>query len=68
MPTGKIKFFDETRGFGFIIPDDGGADDIFFHVTSLREGDDIAPGVEVSFKIGADKRNGKIRALCVDSV
>jgi cold shock protein len=67
MPTGKIKMFAEDRGFGFIIPDDGG-DDVFFHVTSLRDGDDITPGVEVSFKIGADKKNGKIKAVSVDLV
>jgi 'Cold-shock' DNA-binding domain len=41
MPTGKIKMFNEDRGFDFIKPDDGGVD-AFFHVSALREGDEIA--------------------------
>ena len=36
MPTGKIKMFNEDKGYGFIIPDGGGVD-VFCHVTALKE-------------------------------
>jgi CspA family cold shock protein len=65
MPTGKIKMFNDQRGFGFIKPDDGGVD-IFFHVSALREGDEISVGKAVSFETGPDSKTGKIKAISVD--
>jgi cold shock protein len=67
MPIGKVKFFKEDRGFGFIMPDDGDSD-VFFHVSALHEGDEIAPGVAVRFEMGVDKKTGRPRAFCVDLV
>jgi cold shock protein len=67
MPSGKIKMFNEDKGFGFIKPADGG-DDVFFHVTALREGDDITVGKAVTFEIGVDPKSGKSKAVSVDLV
>jgi CspA family cold shock protein len=67
MPTGKIKMYNEDRGFGFIKPDDGG-DDIFFHVSALRVGDDVARDLAVSFEVGVDHKSGKSRAISVDLI
>jgi CspA family cold shock protein len=69
MPIGKVKLFNEERGFGFIKPDDG-TGDVFFHITALREGADVAVGVgiAVSFEMGTDKRTGKTKAVSVDLV
>ncbi len=46
MQEGKVKFFNETKGFGFITPNNGGAD-VFVHVTGLI--DEIREGDIVSF-------------------
>jgi CspA family cold shock protein len=67
MPSGKIKMFNEDKGFGFIKPDDGGAD-VFFHVSGLRDGDDITVGKAVTFEMGVDQKSGKSKAVSVDLV
>ncbi|MFA7687115.1 MAG: cold-shock protein [Moheibacter sp.] len=49
MNKGVVKFFNETKGFGFITPEDGG-DDVFVHVSGLRsnvrENDKVSYDVE----------------------
>jgi len=49
MQEGTVKFFNQTKGFGFITPADGG-DDIFVHVTGLasdvRENDNVTFDIE----------------------
>ena len=65
MSHGKIKLFNEVKGFGFIKPDDGG-NDVFFHVSDLREDDEIVVGAAVTFEIGIDKKSGKSKAVNVD--
>ncbi len=48
MATGKVKFFNNSKGFGFITPDDGGKD-LFVHVSSTK--DEIRDGDKVSFDV-----------------
>jgi cold shock protein len=67
MPLGKIKMFNDEKGFGFIRPDDG-SNDVFFHVSSLREGDDVTVGKAVTFETGVDPKSGKTKAVSVDLV
>jgi len=52
MATGKVKWFDATKGFGFITPDDGGKD-IFAHHTGISgEGyKSLAENQEVTFEV-----------------
>lgn len=53
MASGKVKFFNTEKGFGFITPDEGGKD-VFAHKTGLqepiREGDKVSYDVEDSPK------------------
>jgi CspA family cold shock protein len=53
MTTGVVKFFNETKGFGFIKADDSGKD-IFVHVSALQSS--IQEGDKVTFDIEEGKR------------
>jgi len=48
MNRGMVKFFNDTKGFGFIAPENGG-DDIFVHTTGLN--DDIRENDSVSYEV-----------------
>lgn len=62
MSNGTVKFFNDSKGFGFIVPDEGGKD-IFVHanglVDEINEGDKVSYDVEESPK-GLNALNVKV--------
>ena len=63
MTTGTVKFFNATKGFGFIAPEDGSAD-VFVHVSAVERAGmrTIVEGQKLSFDVVKDNRNGKSAA------
>ena len=64
MSTGTVKWYNETKGYGFIQPDDGGKD-VFVHATALERAGmrGLSEGQKVSFELQADRRTGKESAV-----
>lgn len=60
MATGTVKFFNQTRGFGFITPDDG-SKDVFVHISAVERSEltTLTEGQKVSFEVQPDARGPK---------
>jgi CspA family cold shock protein len=56
MATGKVKWFNATKGFGFITPDDGGKD-VFVHITAVQQAglQDLKDGQKVSYELKEER-------------
>jgi CspA family cold shock protein len=64
MTTGTVKFFNATKGFGFISPEDGGKD-VFVHVTAVEAAGlrSLSEGQRVTFDVQPDARGSKAANL-----
>jgi cold shock protein len=64
MATGTVKWYNETKGYGFIQPDNGGKD-VFVHATALERAGmrGLAEGQKISYEVEADRRTGKESAI-----
>ena len=60
MTTGTVKFFNTTKGFGFIAPE-GGGDDVFVHITALQRSglQTLNEGDKVQYNTAINQRTGK---------
>jgi CspA family cold shock protein len=63
MTTGTVKWFNSQKGFGFIQPDEGGAD-VFVHISAVERAGmaSLHEGQKLSFELERDKRSGKTSA------
>jgi CspA family cold shock protein len=63
MSAGTVKWFNSTKGFGFIQPDDGGQD-VFVHISAVERAGmrDLREGQKISYELTQDKRSGKMSA------
>jgi CspA family cold shock protein len=69
MTTGIVKWFNSTKGFGFIQPDNGGAD-AFVHISAVERAglSGLEEGQKVSFDLERDSRSGKMTVTALKSL
>ena len=63
MASGTVKWFNSTKGFGFIQPDNGGAD-VFVHISAVERAGmtNLVEGQKINFEIEQERRTGKSAA------
>ena len=63
MPTGTVKWFNATKGFGFIAPD-GGGQDVFVHISAIERAGlhGLNEGQKISYEVVSDPKRGKSSA------
>ena len=68
MTTGTVKWFNPTKGFGFIQPDDGGKD-VFVHVSAVERSElgHLSEGQKIAFEVERDRKTGRESAVSLRS-
>ena len=63
MTTGTVKWFNATKGFGFIQPDQGGPD-VFVHISAVERAGlgSLQEGQKIGYEVERDQRSGKMSA------
>ena len=69
MQVGTVKWFNNQKGFGFIQPDEGGAD-VFVHISAVERAGlaTLQEGQKIGFELERDKRSGKSAASQLQAV
>jgi CspA family cold shock protein len=69
MTTGTVKWFDATKGFGFIQPDEGGQD-AFVHISAVEQAGmrTITEGQKIEYELQRDSKSGKMAACNLQAV
>ncbi|NIX76287.1 cold-shock protein [Microvirga terricola] len=64
METGTVKWYNETKGYGFIQPDNGGKD-VFVHATALERAGmrGLREGQKITYELQTDQRTGRASAV-----
>lgn len=68
MPNGTVKWFNVTKGYGFIEPEEGGSD-VFVHITAVQQSgmEGLQDGQKVSYEL-EEGRNGRMAATDLKSL